>query len=567
MICVLTVPTSSLQEGPYRDTWRHDDTDKPREFVGLFEKLLDRVQAGSDLPIHVACLENGKYIILDGHISYDLYKWMGWEQLQVILHDAVKTEQQALETYIAMNYLRSEDWMRDSITLRNRLATLGLEIGPQLMTDGELAADLIRLSKVKWEEYNTVFDSGPRGGIDEEWVEWKEPKQPKAQETQQFEKAEETEVAESAPAVPSLAPAVSVADRPSKVRVAMSVPRQYWMQDQKLAWLDKAIAGNPCDLFLTPQEFVGGGSTREWCRIKGFATDDVPVTESWLLEHVGSLCRKHNVHIGFGATVNRNGVYSEDFLYFSSEGKILGHHAKIALPEQDSIFTNGASQVTPEVDYKRAVTPVEIPALGLRIGTVFCWQVFFMDIWRDYARKRINLCVHPIKFAPRAWYTKGLNSEGKPTRTGFTQHKGSVKPEDDALGWIRKLKFESEFKEIPIACTCNTWDGGEKFLALVGWVDEATHKTHLFHLPSTAETEKIVVTEFDPAMFDALPNFPFGYKPRYSSEDFKALAGKKMMRKALRIERKAQEGKLAAKLAKPTSSKDSVPGRQPVPTT
>ena len=41
-----------------------------------------------------------------------------------------------------------------------------------------------------------------------------------------------------------------------KVRVATCVPRQYWMQAEKLAWLDKALGENPCDLFVSSQEYL-----------------------------------------------------------------------------------------------------------------------------------------------------------------------------------------------------------------------------------------------------------------------------------------------------------------------
>ncbi|SRR6266446_5780724 len=159
MISVLTVAVSGVQEGPYRNTWRYDDNVKPIEFNDLFEKLLDRVQAGFDLPIHVAQLQPGKYMILDGHIAFDLYKWMGRERLQVILHDGITSEQQALQTYIAMNYLRSIDWLRDSVKLRELLAGIGLSTAPKLMQDGELAADLVRRSQVRWDQYSQPFDS------------------------------------------------------------------------------------------------------------------------------------------------------------------------------------------------------------------------------------------------------------------------------------------------------------------------------------------------------------------------------------------------------------------------
>src|SRR5437879_3203624 len=148
-----------------------------------------------------------------------------------------------------------------------------------------------------------------------------------------------------------------------------------------MAWLDKAMTENPSDLFLTSQEYVGGGSMREVCRLKGIQTDDVPVSESWLAENVRGLALKYNRCIGFGATVNRDGVNTEDFLYYGSSGDLLGYHSKMALPSQDNVMLNGASKVTPETDPVRAATPLSIHELGLRVGTIFCWQVFFIDLW------------------------------------------------------------------------------------------------------------------------------------------------------------------------------------------
>jgi Carbon-nitrogen hydrolase len=319
------------------------------------------------------------------------------------------------------------------------------------------------------------------------------------------------------------------------------------MQAAKLAWLDKSLAENPCELYLTAQELFGGGSIREICRMKQIATDDFPVTEQWLAENIGGLARKHNVHIGVGASVKRE-VVTEDFLYYGPRGELIGYHSKIALPVQDNIALGGASGITAESDYQRAVKLIEIPALGLRVGTVFCWQVFFRQFWNDLSAQSCNLVVHPVKFAPRAWYQKGIDPAGKFTRTGFTQNKGSELPEDDTLGWIRKLKYESEFKQLPIAVTCNTWDGGEKYLALVGWVDEVTHRTNLFHLPSIATTEKVVVTEYDPGLYEILMDWNDGYYGRFK-DVFGAVSEKIMMRKALKIERKAQEGHAKAGLA------------------
>jgi Carbon-nitrogen hydrolase len=335
----------------------------------------------------------------------------------------------------------------------------------------------------------------------------------------------------------------------SKVRIATCVPRQYWMQAEKLAWLDKALDENACDLFVSPQEFFGGGSTREMCRRAGFKTDDRPVTEGWLNEHIGDLARKHKTCIGIGASVKRRNKITEDFLYYSRKGELLGYHSKLALPAEDSVLLKGASEITPETNYERAFTPIDIPELGIRVGTVFCWQVFFVDFWAHLMRQGCSLVVHPIKFAPRAWYDKGETLEGEKTRIGYKQDKGSDDPSSDALGWLRKLKYESEFKQLPIAISCNTWDGGEQYLALVGWVDEVTHKTELFHLPSTAKTEKVVVTEYDPELIDALPKWSKGNYGQFK-DDYNVVMQKTMMRKSIRSEQRAQDGRTVMKLEK-----------------
>jgi hypothetical protein len=338
---------------------------------------------------------------------------------------------------------------------------------------------------------------------------------------------------------------------PAKIKVATCIPRQYWTQKEKLEWLDKALAENPCHLFLTSQELFGGGSMREICRLKGIQTDDVPVDEAWLSKRIGGLATKHKTCIGVGASVTRAGVTTEDFLYYSSKGKLLGWHSKIALPKQDDITTNGASQITPEADYKRAARPIEIPELGLRVGTVFCWQVFFIDLWNDYSRAHVNLVVHPIKFSPRSWYDKGRNPQGQETRIGFKQDKNGNDVNSDTLGWIKKLRYESEFKQIPIAVTCNTWSAGEKYLALVGWVDEVTCHTNLKNLPSVAETETVMVTEYDPTIFADLAGFGQHMYARFANkEDFRRIAEKTMMRKAQRLEAQARNGRTETKVIK-----------------
>lgn len=335
----------------------------------------------------------------------------------------------------------------------------------------------------------------------------------------------------------------------TRIRIATSIPRQSWTIKEKLKWLDEAITANSCDLFLTPQEYFGGGSCREICRLKGIKTDDAPVTEQWLEVQIATLAVKHKTHIGIGASVNRNGIVTEDFLYYDSAGKYLGHHSKMALPVQDSILNGGASNITPETDPSRAAKLIEIPELGLRVGTVFCWQVFFNRFWQELSDLNCNLVVHPIKFAPRAWYEKGINPQGQPTRIGFKQGTESKDGETDSLGWIRKLKYESEFKQLPIAVTCNTWNGGGQYLALVGWVDETCGRTLLQNFPSTPENEAVQVTTYNPTLYgEKLEHLSMANYKEFI-EVFPTLMKGAMRRKAVRIENRAHNGRTRDKLA------------------
>lgn len=335
------------------------------------------------------------------------------------------------------------------------------------------------------------------------------------------------------------------------MRVATSVPRQRWLQSEKLAWLDEALANrdNECELFLLPQEFVGGGSCREICKLKGITTDDVPVTPGWLQDNIGALAAKYCRVIGVGATVDREGVFTEDYMFFNTIGENLGHVSKMALPAQDSILTNGASRVTPEDNPDRASVAIEIPELKLRVATVFCWQVFFNHLWNDIKDNKPNLVVNAIKFAPRAWYKKGQNADGENTRIGFAQNGASKKPEDDSLGWIRKLQAESLFKELPIAVTCNTWAGGEQYLALNGFVDEVRNKTKLFHTPSTEEAERVDIFEYDPSLYDELDHLSLGVYAQFKA-DWQPLMAGTMRRKAIRIEQRARDGRTTTALTK-----------------
>jgi hypothetical protein len=291
---------------------------------------------------------------------------------------------------------------------------------------------------------------------------------------------------------------------PTKVGVATCVPLQKENAADKTKWLDEALAKTDCDLFLLSQEYYGGHYVEP---------NHLHYEQAWLDDTVGGLARKHGKHIGVGACLKHEGGASEDFIYYSSDGENLGHHKKYALPAYDDIRANGHGKLLPETDYSRRTTPIEIPKLGLRVGTVFCWEVFSQTIWGAYSMANCNLIAHPIKFAPRGWLVKKKDENGVVHVTGFDQ-----KPKD--TDWLDKLKFQSRFSMMPIAVTCNSWKIGPKFMAFVGWIDELLGRTDFHEVPSTADAEKIVVTEYNPQIFSHshLTN-PGAYQAEVGSQD------------------------------------------------
>jgi hypothetical protein len=157
-ISVLTVPIEQVKDGPYRNTLS-PFKGIPRCFKlleNLFANLIDRAKAGHTLTIHVARVSDF-YLILDGHICADVYRYIGSKEVAVILHEEIKTATEVLEAYIAFNFLRA-DW-RDAVDLMPVLSNLsnliGLDSTVKLMNDPESAIDLIRLQTARWWEFSS----------------------------------------------------------------------------------------------------------------------------------------------------------------------------------------------------------------------------------------------------------------------------------------------------------------------------------------------------------------------------------------------------------------------------
>ncbi len=156
MLSVITVPINEVKDGPYRDTWRIDDNEMPKEAQALLQNLQDIVSAGDPLHITVAKID-GEYVVLDGHFCLDAYRNMGSKEVLVILNDRIQDIASARAAYIGFNYLRSDDWLRDRIKTREELVRLGVDEAVKRMADPQLARDLIARDDSRWQEFSSVL--------------------------------------------------------------------------------------------------------------------------------------------------------------------------------------------------------------------------------------------------------------------------------------------------------------------------------------------------------------------------------------------------------------------------
>lgn len=288
------------------------------------------------------------------------------------------------------------------------------------------------------------------------------------------------------------------------IRIACCVPRQYHTRKEKLDWLYRAIKDNPCDLFLAPQEYFGGHVAMP---------DDLHVEEDWLKAKMSLMANELGTAIGVGAAVKHaSGGATEDYLYFDRHGNYCGYHRKFALPAYDDVRANGAGQLWPETNYQARAKLVEIPDLDLKIGTVFCWEVFSLTLWAAYSFAGANLIAHPIKFAPRGWPKLSPAKEGVRRVIAFGN-------EPKSQLWRDRLILANAHEVFcPIAISCNTWDLGGSFAAMTGHVDEILGTTNVIDVPSDPASEHVHVFKCDPLFYSGIDH-------SHSAGSFKAFVG------------------------------------------
>lgn len=161
MIRLVTLPVTGIHDGPYRDTWKLSNFKSPESIQALGRNLITHVKANGFV-IHVAPITpDGFYTVIDGHFLLDVAKQLGHESVNLIVHDEIRTLEQARTAYLSFNYLRSSDWLRDAVITREQLKQVGLNTAISVMADPDLAKDLVLRDDSRWQEFKQVFEEAP----------------------------------------------------------------------------------------------------------------------------------------------------------------------------------------------------------------------------------------------------------------------------------------------------------------------------------------------------------------------------------------------------------------------
>lgn len=275
------------------------------------------------------------------------------------------------------------------------------------------------------------------------------------------------------------------------ITIATSMPVQFYDRTAKLKWLDLALRNTDCDLFVTSQEYFGGHYIMK---------QDLHMTRQWMDENIGAIAARHKKHLAIGACEKNDDSTGamEAFIYYDNNGTRLGTHYKFALPAYDDCRTKGHGALWPETNFQRRATPIELPRLRLRVGTIFCWECHCQTIWPMYSLQGVNLITHPIKFSPRGWLINKVLNDGKKHIVDF-----GYAPKSDI--WRDRLIFASRHQVMcPIAVSCNSWDLGPDKMAMVGHVDEIKGSTDLRDVPSQGNHQYIHTFQMVPELYTGL---------------------------------------------------------------
>ena len=313
------------------------------------------------------------------------------------------------------------------------------------------------------------------------------------------------------------------------MKVLSCVPQQTYCFADKLRWLDRTAAEFKPDLFVAPQEYVGG------VQALFFKTGEpLHYTEAEVTGPFGKLAKKHKMTLAIGALIFDATLRQvrERIYLISSNGKVAGHYDKMMLPAYD---INGLTNVYPETDFGKRAQCVEVD--GMQLNIMFCWEVWSNYIWHALCKSQPDMLLSMIKFGVAGWPQKGKDTEtGKDIVAGFGF--------GDDGGWTERLRMGSRYDLCaPIVCSTNSWDLPKKAKPLAGVIypfDDKLHPDALWYPPKGDRgniVEHVQVDEINPLEWRYARENKFTYKEAVGDWPSSAIREHTMMWKVRRMER------------------------------
>ena len=333
-------------------------------------------------------------------------------------------------------------------------------------------------------------------------------------------------------------------------RVLSCIPPQHRTEKDKLDWLYSTAKQHRPDLFVTPQEFLGGVYIMPGK--KAYARDE-------LLPKVLKLCKTFDMAMTFGVVEVEGGKNYERIWFLDPEKGLQGHITKFALPRYDHVKAKGYGDITPETNFENRFRVFTLK--GARVAGMFCWEVYSNILWTGLALAQPDLVVSLIKFGSMAWPLIQNGPDGRKEISGF----GVASGHDN---WIERLEVASKWQvRCPIVVSTNSWDLPARSQPCCGTVRGIVDEPTLYTPPKGRGTPKlaepkVVVDEFDLNHIRGLRLNKFAYADLVGVFPPWKLVQYTMLLKVGRMEREmigdeligqrraGREGKLAKRVAK-----------------
>ncbi len=283
-------------------------------------------------------------------------------------------------------------------------------------------------------------------------------------------------------------------------RVLSCIPPQHRTEKDKFDWMWATAKQYRPDLFVTPQEMLGGVYMMP--HKKAYEREE-------LLPKVLELCKQFKMAMTLGVVEREKGRNYERIWFLDPEKGYQGQVTKFALPRYDHVNARGYGHIVPETNFENRFKIFHLK--GARVTGMFCWEVYSNILWTGLALAQPDFVVSLIKFGTMAW-PKIQEGVGRQKEiAGF----GIASGHDN---WVERLEVASKWQvRCPIIVSTNSWDLPARSRPCCGTVKGIIDEASLYTppqgrgAPKLAEP-KVVVDEFNLGHIRGLRLNKFAYK-------------------------------------------------------